>query len=84
MVLPAPGELFDDETFERWPSGARKIELDDGHPVFYGAFNQDDLRTAEACYPGRLAQLELWDEGGRGNLIVHASTCGPETCPLWH
>lgn len=81
--IPAPDELFTVDHANLWPIGARKIEVDDGHPYFYGAFGPEDVTTAERAFPGRRASLEAWGTAGRGNLVLHASTCTPESCRLW-
>jgi hypothetical protein len=81
--LPDPAELFTVDHADLWPVGVTKVEVDDGHPYFYGSFSAVDAATAERAFPGRRVVLEPWDEEGRGNLILHASTCTPASCPLW-
>ncbi|WP_067479863.1 Uma2 family endonuclease [Actinomadura hibisca] len=42
----------------RWPTGAEKIELWDGCPVFYGEWDERDVAIAERAYPGRVVRLD--------------------------
>ena len=80
---PEPDQLFDAGMQTAiWPMGSEKIELISGHPLFYGSFDHVDAEAAERAFPGRRATIEPW-YGDRGNLILHASTCTPATCPEW-
>ncbi|XVQ08476.1 hypothetical protein ACQP1W_38860 [Spirillospora sp. CA-255316] len=84
MTRPQPDELFDADTYrDHWPMGVDRVELDDGHPIFYGSFTADDAQAAERAWPGRHATIEPWDRDGRGNLVLHAAGCAPGSCPLW-
>jgi hypothetical protein len=61
--LPPPDQAMTVAAYEnRWPSGSEKIELLDGAIVFYGAFEQQDVRAAELVYPGR--RVVLNSDGG--------------------
>ncbi|MFB4315406.1 Uma2 family endonuclease [Actinomadura sp. 21ATH] len=42
----------------RWPTGAEKVELWDGCPVFYGGWDERDVEIAERAYPGRVVRLD--------------------------
>lgn len=42
----------------RWPTGAEKVELWDGCPVFYGEWDERDVEIAERTYPGRVVRLD--------------------------
>ncbi|MFI0354687.1 Uma2 family endonuclease [Actinomadura sp. 9N407] len=42
----------------RWPTGAEKVELWDGCPVFYGDWDERDVEIAERAYPGRVVRLD--------------------------
>lgn len=42
----------------RWPTGAEKVELEDGCPIFYGAWDERDVAIAERTYPGRVIRLD--------------------------
>jgi hypothetical protein len=80
---PDPDQLFDVDMYRAvWPMGSEKIELISGHPLFYGMFDRVDVEAAERAFPGRPATIERW-YGERGNLLLHASTSTPETCPEW-
>ncbi|TDD70335.1 Uma2 family endonuclease [Actinomadura rubrisoli] len=57
--LPHHEDLFDLDVFgHRWPTGAEKVELWDGCPVFYGRWDERDVRIAERAYPGRVVRLD--------------------------
>ncbi|MGI5168403.1 Uma2 family endonuclease [Spirillospora sp. CA-253888] len=43
---------------KRWPTGAEKVELWDGCPVFYGEWDERDVTIAERAYPGRVVRLD--------------------------
>lgn len=61
--LPAPGDGFTVEAWgHRWPTGAEKVELSRGIPIFVGQFDERDVQTARRCYPGR--QVVLNEDGG--------------------
>ncbi|SNT56114.1 hypothetical protein SAMN05443665_104483 [Actinomadura meyerae] len=80
---PTPDQFFNVDMHRAiWPMGSEKIELYSGHPLFYGSFDEADAEAAERAFPGRRATIEPW-YGRRGNLILHASTCSPETCSEW-
>jgi hypothetical protein len=71
--LPPPDQPFDVDTAgHRWPMGARKVELDDGCPRFYGRFDHRDVATAQRAFPGRRAVILPHDDaGGRyGDLLL--------------
>lgn len=42
----------------RWPTGAEKVELWDGCPVFYGEWDDRDVEIAQRAYPGRVVRLD--------------------------
>lgn len=42
----------------RWPTGAEKVELWDGCPVFYGRWDERDIDIARRAYPGRVVRLD--------------------------
>ncbi|WP_200827304.1 Uma2 family endonuclease [Thermomonospora echinospora] len=42
----------------RWPTGAEKVELEDGCPIFYGEWDERDVAIAERTYPGRVVRLD--------------------------
>ena len=54
---------------DRWPLGVRKVELIDGEAVFYGSFDEEDVKRAERAFPDHMARIEPWD-GERGNLVI--------------
>ncbi len=57
--LPPAGEpILLDAFGRRWPTGAEKVELWDGCPVFYGVWDERDVRAAQAVYPGRVVRLD--------------------------
>jgi hypothetical protein len=61
--LPATDELFTIDAWRhRWPTGAEKVELARGVPVFTGQFDHRDVETAQLCYPDRRVFLNA--DGG--------------------
>ncbi|HXA60350.1 MAG TPA: Uma2 family endonuclease [Streptosporangiaceae bacterium] len=57
--LPPAGEkVLYDAFSSRWPTGAEKVELEDGCPVFYGVWDERDVEIAERTYPGRIVRLD--------------------------
>jgi hypothetical protein len=70
LDLPAADEDIPADVFcTRWPTGAEKVELEDGCPVFYGAWDDRDVETAERTYPGRTVRLDQ-PAGEPGTLRV--------------
>ncbi|GLZ04301.1 hypothetical protein Acsp03_17670 [Actinomadura sp. NBRC 104412] len=53
----------------RWPTGAEKVELWDGCPVFYGAWDERDIEIASRAYPGRVVRLDQ-EPGEPGTMTV--------------
>ncbi|RFU42496.1 Uma2 family endonuclease [Actinomadura logoneensis] len=53
----------------RWPTGAEKVELWDGCPVFYGEWDDRDVEAARRAYPGRVVRLDQ-DPGEPGTMTV--------------
>jgi hypothetical protein len=53
----------------RWPTGAEKVELWDGCPVFYGAWDERDVEIAQRAYPGRVVRLDQ-PPGEPGTMTV--------------
>jgi hypothetical protein len=79
--LPPPHEPIDVDVYEyRWPTGAEKVELWDGCPLFSGFFDERDVQIAERAYPGRIAVIHphTEDEPGIGNLMIKPA---PEATP---
>ena len=57
--LPGSEEpILIDAFGRRWPTGAEKVELWDGCPVFYGAWDERDVEIASRAYPGRVVRLD--------------------------
>ncbi|GAA2458383.1 hypothetical protein GCM10010191_92890 [Actinomadura vinacea] len=57
--LPGSEEpILIDAFGRRWPTGAEKVELWDGCPVFYGAWDDRDVEIAARAYPGRVVRLD--------------------------
>ncbi|MBA9006913.1 MULTISPECIES: Uma2 family endonuclease [Thermomonospora] len=52
----------------RWPTGAEKVELEDGCPIFYGEWDERDVAIAERTYPGRVVRLD--QPAGRPGTIT--------------
>jgi hypothetical protein len=68
--LPAPEEKILIDAFgRRWPTGAEKVELWDGCPVFYGVWDERDVEIARRAYPGRVVRLDQ-EPGRPGTLCV--------------
>jgi len=61
----------------RWPTGAEKVELWDGCPVFYGEWDERDVEIAQRAYPGRVVRLDQ-PPGEPGTMTVLP---GPGTVP---
>ncbi|GLZ11055.1 hypothetical protein Acsp04_12900 [Actinomadura sp. NBRC 104425] len=53
----------------RWPTGAEKVELWDGCPVFYGEWDERDVEIAQRAYPGRVIRLDQ-PPGEPGTMTV--------------
>ncbi|MEV5571435.1 Uma2 family endonuclease [Spirillospora sp. NPDC052269] len=53
----------------RWPTGAEKVELWDGCPVFYGEWDDRDVDIASRAYPGRVVRLDQ-EPGEPGTMTV--------------
>ncbi|MBW8483556.1 Uma2 family endonuclease [Actinomadura parmotrematis] len=53
----------------RWPTGAEKVELWDGCPVFYGVWDARDVEIAERAYPGRVVRLDQ-PPGDPGTMTI--------------
>ncbi|MCW2912503.1 MAG: hypothetical protein JWN52_571 [Actinomycetia bacterium] len=57
--LPSADEEIPADVFgARWPTGAEKVELEDGCPVFYGTWDERDVEIAQRTYPGRVVRLD--------------------------
>lgn len=57
--LPSSEEpILLDAFRHRWPTGAEKVELEDGCPIFYGTWDERDVTIAERAYPGRVVRLD--------------------------
>ncbi|GAA3234947.1 hypothetical protein GCM10010468_68420 [Actinocorallia longicatena] len=68
--LPTADDPFEVDAFSRrWPTGAEKIELQDGVPVFYGRWDERDVAIAERAYPGRVVRLDQ-KPGRPGTMTV--------------
>ncbi|WP_067461778.1 Uma2 family endonuclease [Actinomadura macra] len=78
MPYPRDPILFD--VFgHRWPTGAEKVELWEGCPVFYGQWDERDVEIAERAYPGRVIRLDQ-PPGEPGTMtILPAPTPANET-----
>ncbi|ACY98798.1 MULTISPECIES: Uma2 family endonuclease [Thermomonospora] len=61
----------------RWPTGAEKVELEDGCPIFYGEWDERDVAIAERTYPGRVVRLDQ-PPGEPGTITILP---GPEPAP---
>ncbi|MUN40137.1 Uma2 family endonuclease [Actinomadura litoris] len=76
--LPPAGEPVLLDVFDRrWPTGAEKTELWDGCPVFYGIWDERDVRAAQSVYPGRVVRLDQ-APGEPGTMTVLPA---PEPAP---
>ena len=79
MKPPEPKLPFTLDDFRGcWPMKASKVELDDGHPLFDGEFDEEDANIAKRAFPGRPVTID-----GAGNMTLHASGCTEETCQWW-
>jgi hypothetical protein len=68
--LPHSEEPILIDTFGwRWPTGAEKVELWNGCPVFYGAWDERDIEIASRAYPGRVVRLDQ-EPGEPGTMTV--------------
>ena len=84
MSIPLPHQPFSIDAFQqRWPMGAEKVELDSGHPYFYGAFTHKDTVTASRAFPGRPVTLDRAADAQHGPLVIHMAGCQADTCRLW-
>jgi hypothetical protein len=63
----------------RWPTGAEKVELWDGCPVFYGSWDERDVEIASRAYPGRVVRLDQ-EPGEPGTMTVLP---GPDRPRSW-
>lgn len=61
----------------RWPTGAEKVELWDGCPVFYGEWDERDVAIAERAYPGRVVRLDQ-PPGEPGTMTILPGPGVPE------
>jgi Putative restriction endonuclease len=66
---PAEQKILIDSFGFRWPTGAEKVELWDGCPVFYGVWDERDVEIAARAYPGRIVRLDQ-EPGRPGTLRV--------------
>jgi hypothetical protein len=66
---PADQQIEVDVFGARWPTGAEKVELEEGCPVFYGLWDERDVEIAERAYPGRIVRLDQ-KPGEPGTLRV--------------
>lgn len=66
---PADQKILIDSFGYRWPTGAEKVELWDGCPVFYGVWDERDVEIAGRAYPGRVIRLDQ-EPGRPGTLRV--------------
>jgi hypothetical protein len=79
--LPDPQEAFEIDAFvRRWPTGAEKVELENGHPVFYGRWDERDVEIARRTYPGRVVKLDQ-RPGVPGTLRILPAASVTETAP---
>ena len=79
MKPPEPDLPFTLDDFRGcWPMKAEKAHLDDGHPLFDGQFDEEDINTAQRAFPGRPATID-----GIGNMTIHTTRCTPGTCRWW-
>lgn len=68
--LPPADQVIEADVFgARWPTGAEKVELEEGCPVFYGCWDERDVEIAERAYPGRIVRLDQ-KPGEPGTLRV--------------
>jgi hypothetical protein len=68
--LPSAEQKILIDTFGyRWPTGAEKVELWDGSPVFYGVWDERDVEIAGRAYPERVIRLDQ-EPGRPGTLRV--------------
>lgn len=73
--LPSSEEpILIDSFGHRWPTGAEKVELEDGCPIFYGDWDDRDVAIAERAYPGRVVRLDQ-PAGEPGTMTIMP---GPE------
>jgi hypothetical protein len=75
--LPSADQKILIDTFGyRWPTGAEKVELWDGCPVFYGVWDERDVEIAGRAYPGRVVRLDQ-EPGRPGTLRVMPAEAAP-------
>ncbi|QXJ25059.1 Uma2 family endonuclease [Actinomadura graeca] len=68
--MPYPEEPIRFDVFRgRWPTGAEKVELWEGCPVFYGEWDERDVEIAQRAYPGRVVRLDQ-PPGEPGTMTV--------------
>ena len=73
---PAEQKILIDTFGYRWPTGAEKVELWDGCPVFYGVWDERDVEIAGRAYPGRVVRLDQ-EPGRPGTLRVMPAEAAP-------
>ncbi|GAA1543429.1 hypothetical protein GCM10009678_27620 [Actinomadura kijaniata] len=74
--LPGSEEpILIDAFGHRWPTGAEKVELWDGCPVFYGEWDERDVEIAERTYPGRVVRLDQ-PPGEPGTMTILPGPAG--------
>ena len=73
----AEQKILIDSFGHRWPTGAEKVELWDGCPVFYGVWDERDVEIARRAYPGRVVRLDQ-EPGRPGTLRVMPAEAPPE------
>lgn len=79
--LPGPEDAFEIDVFtRRWPTGAEKVELQHGHPVFYGRWDERDVAIAQRAYPGRVVRLDQ-RPGAPGTMRILPAASATETRP---
>ena len=79
--LPRPQEGFGIDSFiRRWPTGAEKVELENGDPVFYGRWDERDVEIAQRAYPGRVVRLDQ-RPGVPGTLRILPAASVNRTAP---
>lgn len=79
--LPSPQEDFEIDSFlRRWPTGVEKAELENGHPVFYGCWDERDVEIAQRAYPGRVVRLDQ-RPGVPGTMRILPAASVTETAP---
>ncbi|MCP2338803.1 Uma2 family endonuclease [Actinomadura rupiterrae] len=64
----------------RWPTGAEKVELWGGCPVFYGEWDDRDVEIARRAYPDRVVRLDQ-EAGEPGTMTILPAPPGDEPDP---